>query len=571
MAEIENKIKLTPTQRFWRMIAIDAKEIRNVYYYAIFTGLVSLSLPLGIQAIVNLIQGGRVSSAWIVLVVFVVVGVAVNGILQIFQLRITENLQQKIFARSSFELAYRMPRIKLSELIGKYAPELANRFFDTITIQKGIAKILIQISTAALQVIFGLILLSLYHEFFVIFSIFLIVMLVAIFRYFGPRGIKTSLNESNQKYKTAYWLEEVARTHKTFKLAGDTSLPFTRVDQHVNNYIEARESHFKVLIGQYASLVVFKVIVAAGLLAIGGVLVMEQVMNIGQFVAAEIIILLIISSVEKLITSLDTIYDVLTGMEKIGLVTDLELEKSEGLDLNKECQDLNALDIDIDKAYFTYPKTGREVIKNVRLSIKGGEHIMIAGKNESGKSALIELMAGMYDLNQGVISYQGFPIENLNIETLRGTIGTCLATEELFHATLLENITLGRDGATFDRVKFVCDKLGINEFIKRLPQGFETMLDPGSDILPEAIIYMVLIARAIVDSPKVVLFEYTFEHFDDEQKEKIVSFLLDKSNGWTFITSSNDPYLAKRCDRVVIMSGGRIRQIGDYDQVKDEL
>lgn len=571
MADIDNKTKLTPTQRFWRMVATDAKEIRNVYYYAIFTGLVSLSLPLGIQAIVNLIQGGRVSSAWIVLVVFVVVGVAVNGTLQIFQLRITENLQQKIYARSSFELAYRIPRIKLSELIGKYAPELANRFFDTITIQKGIAKILIQISTAALQVIFGLILLSLYHEFFVIFSIFLIIMLYAIFKYFGPRGVNTSLNESKHKYKTAYWLEEVARTHKTFKLAGDTSLPFSRVDQHVNRYLEARESHFKVLIGQYASLVVFKVIVAAGLLAIGGVLVMEQVMNIGQFVAAEIIILLIISSVEKLINSLDTIYDVLTAMEKIGLVTDLELEKSDGLDLNKECATMSSLEIDIDKAFFTYPNTDREVIKNIRLSIKGGEHIMITGRNESGKSAIIELLAGMYDLDQGVISYQGFPIENLNIETLRSSIGTCLATEELFHATLLENITVGRDGATFDRVKHVCGKLGINEFIKKLPQGYETMLDPGSDILPEAIIFMVLIARAIVDNPKVVLFEYTFEHFDNEQKERIIDFLLDKSNGWTFIASSNDPYLAQRCDRIVVMSGGRIRQIGDYDQVKDEL
>lgn len=562
---------LSPNQRFWKMVATDAKEIRSVYYYAIFTGLVSLSLPLGIQAIVNLIQGGRVSSAWIVLVVFVVVGVAVNGTLQIFQLRITENLQQKIFARASFEFAYRIPRIKLSELIGKYAPELTNRFFDTINIQKGIAKILISISTAALQVVFGLILLSLYHEFFIIFSVFLILMLYAIFKYFGPKGLGTSLDESTHKYKTAYWLEEIARTHKTFKLAGNSNLPFTRIDKHVSKYIQAREAHFKVLVGQYASLVLFKVIVVAGLLAIGGILVMEQVMNIGQFVAAEIIILLIISSVEKLIGSIDTIYDVLTGMEKIGLVTDLELEKSEGLDLTKECEDFNSLEIDIDKAFFTYPGTNREVIKNIRISIKGGEKIMLTGKNESGRSAVIELLAGMYELDQGVISYQGFPIENLNIESLRGAIGTCLATEELFHATLLENITVGREGATFNRVKYVCEKLGVSDFIKKLPLGYDTMLQPGSDVLPEPIIFKLLIARAIVDNPKVVLFEYTFEHFDLEQKERIVDFLLDKENGWTFIASSNDHYLAQRCDRIVVMSGGRIRQIGNYDQIKDEL
>lgn len=562
---------LKPTQRFWKMVATDAKEIRNVYYYAIFAGLVNLSLPLGIQAIVNLIQGGRVSSAWIVLVVFVVVGVALNGTLQIFQLRITENLQQKIYARASFEFAYRLPRIKLVELVEKFAPEMTNRFFDTINIQKGIAKILITISTAALQVIFGLILLSLYHEFFIVFGVFLVLLLYFIFRYFGPKGLQTSIDESTHKYKTAYWLEEVARTHKTFKLAGNTTLPFTRTDKHVSAYIDARENHFKVLVGQWASLVVFKVIVAAGLLAIGGILVMEQVMNIGQFVAAEIIILLIISSVEKLIVSLDTIYDVLTGMEKIGQVTDLELEKSEGLDLMKECSDQEGLDVDMDKIYFTYPGTTREVLKNVRLSFEKHEHVMISGKNESGKSAIIELLAGMYDPDEGVISYQGFPIENLNIETLRSTIGTCLSSEELFHATLLENITVGREGATFDRVKKVCEKLGISEFIKKLPHGYETMIKPGTDILSEEMIYKLLIARAIVDNPKVILFEYTFEHFDDKQRKLIIDYLLDKENGWTFIASSNDHYLAQRCDRVVIMSGGRVRQIGDYDQVKDEL
>ena len=99
--------------RFWLLLKPDKLEIRNVYFYALFNGLVYLSLPVGIQAIINLIQGGQVSTSWIILVIFVILGIALNGILTISQMRIVENLQQKIFTRAAFEFAYRIPRIKL--------------------------------------------------------------------------------------------------------------------------------------------------------------------------------------------------------------------------------------------------------------------------------------------------------------------------------------------------------------------------------------------------------------------------------------------------------------------------
>ena len=120
---------LTAWQRLMGLLSLDKKDIFQIFYYAIFAGLVNLSLPLGIQAIINLIQGARVSTSWIVLVILVTMGVAFVGALQLMQIRIIENLQQKIFTRSSFEFAYRFPKIKMSELKNFYPPELANRFF----------------------------------------------------------------------------------------------------------------------------------------------------------------------------------------------------------------------------------------------------------------------------------------------------------------------------------------------------------------------------------------------------------------------------------------------------------
>ena len=105
----------TPLQRFINLLKLDKKDIYQVFFYAVFSGIVSLSLPLGIQAIINLIQGGRVSLSWIILVIVVILGVAFNGVLKLMQLRITESIQQKIFIRSSFEFSYRFPKIKYTE------------------------------------------------------------------------------------------------------------------------------------------------------------------------------------------------------------------------------------------------------------------------------------------------------------------------------------------------------------------------------------------------------------------------------------------------------------------------
>lgn len=557
-------------QRLWRLLKPDSKEIKNVYVYSIFNGLVNLSLPLGIQAIINLIQGGQMNTSWIVLVVIVVMGVAATGILHILQLRITENLQQKIFTRAAFEFAYRIPRIKMEALYKYYAPELMNRFFDTISLQKGLSKVLIDFSSATLQVTFGLLLLSFYHSFFILFSIGLLLIVYAIFRFTTKKGLKTSLKESKEKYKVAHWLEELARTHSTFKLAGRTDLPLQRVDKHVGDYLEARESHFKVLVGQYSLMVLFKVLVATGLLAIGGILVMEQQMNIGQFVAAEIIILTVMSSVEKLILSLETIYDVLTSLEKIGQVSEMEIEETEGIDFCNECTE-KGLDVKLDKVTFSYPGAIHPVLSNINLEIKGGERLMIKGRNQSGKSSLLQIIAGLYHVQGGSITYNDLSINNLQLESLRSVIGDSLSQELLFEGSLLENITIGRPAATFENVKWAVKNLNLEDDINALPKGFDTIIDPEGKKLPRSFVQKLILARSIADKPRLLLLEDVFIHIDEFDRAALCDFITDRSNPWTLVAVSSDENFAQKCDSIAIISEGKIIKKGSYSELKNDL
>jgi ABC-type bacteriocin/lantibiotic exporter with double-glycine peptidase domain len=237
------KTVLTATQRLTGLLQLDRKDIKQIIFYAIFAGIVSLSLPLGIQAIINLIQGAQMSTSWIILVVLVTIGTVFVGALQLMQMRILENVQQKLFARSSFEFAYRFPKIKMSELSDFYPPELANRFFDTLTIQKSLPKILIDFPAAILQIIFGLLLLSFYHPFFIIYGVLLIFLVYLVFKFTAQKGLDTSLDESKQKYKVAHWIQEIARTITSFKLSGQTSLALEKNDKIKIEYLRARERH----------------------------------------------------------------------------------------------------------------------------------------------------------------------------------------------------------------------------------------------------------------------------------------------------------------------------------------
>ena len=563
---MKRDISITPLKRFFNLLKIDKQDIFSIYIYALFNGLVALSLPLGIQAIISLISGGQVSTSWIVLVIIVIVGVALNGIMQIMQLSISENLQQKIFTRSAFEFAYRIPRMKMEETDKTHMPELVNRFFDTLSVQKGLSKILLDFSTSTLQVVFGLILLSLYHPFFILFSLVLVFIVYLIFRYTAPKGLKTSLQESKYKYEVAHWLEELARTMETFKLAGNSPLPLDKTDDLVEDYLQARKAHFKTLLVQYINLVGFKVVVAAGLLLIGGLLVINQQMNIGQFVASEIIIILVLNSVEKLILSMETIYDVLTSVEKIGNVTDIPLDASNDTNITNK----NEGGLSLDLTNFTFKFRGQKApsIQDVNLSIKAGEKLALVGENGSGKSLLLQLFAGIFDEFTGALTYNGVSIRNWNKEELQSQIGDNLLREDIFQGTLWENITLGKPSIEKEYGFEILKVVGLKEFVESLAQGFSTKLLPGGKGLPKSIRIKIILARGLVNKPQLILLDDTFHQLKKSDRNSLLSFL--KNEKATVIGVSNDSEVLNYFDKVAFVANGRIPDVCQVEAVKNK-
>ncbi|MDB9720384.1 ATP-binding cassette domain-containing protein [Winogradskyella sp.] len=550
----QNKVLLTPWQRFVGILKLERKDVRQVLYYAVFSGLIALTLPLGIQAIINLIQGAQVSTSWIVLVVLVTLGVAFVGILQLMQMRIIEMIQQRIFMRASFEFTYRFPKIKMDQLLNYYPPELANRFFDVLNIQKGLSKLLLDVPSAVLQIVFALILLSLYHPFFMAFGILLIILIYIVFKFTIQRGMETSLLESKQKYKVAHWIQEVARSISSFKVSGKTSLALNKNDYLVNGYLEARENHFKILVLQFIQMIGFKIIVTAGLLIIGGLLVLNQEMNIGQFVAAEIIILLVITSVEKLILGLESFYDVLTSLEKMGQVVDKEIEDQTGEAPNFS-EDFK---IQLDNISYNVPNRSTHILKNISLVIKAKSRILIQGESGAGKSSLIRLVAGIIKPTEGSVYLNDNNLNNLQLNTYRASLGLALSDETPFEGSILDNITFGDTDITQAEIDDVIKNTKLSQFIKESEKGINTIIYPEAKQTSYTVAKKIILARAIVKKPKLLILEDPLEHFEKDEALELIKFLTDASHPWTLIVVSFNKDWASNCTESITLKKGQI-------------
>lgn len=311
----------------FRLLSNDRRDMGRVVVFATLHGAVSLSFPLGIQALIGQIMGGRLSASWWLLVTGVLLAILLAGVLYLMQLRIVELLQQRIFVRSSFEFAHRIPLLRSDVLRKDYLPDLINRFFDTLTVQKELPKLIVDGATAVLQIFFGLLLLLLYDTWFVMVAIVIIALVVLAIRVSLYRGLSTSYEESTHKHEVAQQLEEMARIGPALKAEGETGRAHSRVDAAVNRYLDARTRHFRILYGQHIWMVIVRFAFTALLLIAGGALVVERTVSIGEFVAVEIVFFIIMNNSEKIFRLLEGLYDVHAGVEKIASVVQLPLEK----------------------------------------------------------------------------------------------------------------------------------------------------------------------------------------------------------------------------------------------------
>ncbi len=352
-------------------------------------------------------------------------------------------------------------------------------------------------------------------------------------------------------------------------MAGKTDLPMEQTDHLSGKYLRSRRAHFSILVRQYGFLVFFKVLIAGGLLLLGGLLVFDAQMNIGQFVAAEIVIVQIISSVEKLVYSIETIYDVLTGLEKLGAVTDLELE-NQGEEDQVELRGEDPLNIKLKNINLDSPQWGHRILHDISFEVKHGQKIGITGTMSSGKSSLLQLIAGLFDSYEGALLYNSIPHRKVRLETLRSLIGDNLRQEEVFEGSILENISLRRESVSQENVMQLIDLVGLKDFVEDLPNGIFTQLPSSGLGLASSTRNRILMARSLAGQHNLLLLEDNWFDVDDKTRQVWLDYLCFDC-GQSVIIATNNRKSLERMDHIMVLDKGRIVKEGKYEDLKDDL
>ncbi len=348
----------------------------------------------------------------------------------------------------------------------------------------------------------------------------------------------------------------MARNNFSFRNELNYDFALKKNNQIVSDYLNYREKHFDVIKRQFSQLIVFKIIITASLLSIGGFLVLSQEMNIGQFVAAEIIILLVINSVEKVIIGLETFYDVLTSIEKIGQVTDLELEEDTIIN-NDTCY--TDIVLETENIKFKFPDSKKEVLNAISIKIEQGEKIVLDGENGSGKTTLIRLLSGLLQPTSGSFYINDDTFRKINLKQYRSQIGSIIHSETPFEGTILENITFKDPSIPFEDIKWVIDGVQLSSFIKTLPKGLDTKIFPEGKQLSSSNAQKILLARSIIHRPKILFYEDPTDNMDEKVANEIIDFITSDTNKWTVIVSSKNPYWKTKCSRKITMHNGFIQ------------
>lgn len=550
-------METTPKQHgynLFKFITKEKKDVTNIYFYAILNGLVYLSIPLGIQSIVSFVMGATMATSIYLLIILVVIGTWLVGYFRLKVMQIIEKIQQKIFVEFSLAFAEKLPKVNLRDTRKYYLPELVNRFFDTQNLQKGISKILLEIPTAIIQILFGILLLSFYHPWFLVFGALVIICVIIIFRFTMEKGIQSSIDESEKKYEVASWIEDIADSIKTFKINSKTDLHLSGVDERVVEYLDFRTSHFRVLEVQYKTIIAFKVIISLAMLVIGTYLLINQQLNIGAFIATEIVVLGIMTAVEKLIISLESYYDVIAALAKLNKVKDLPEERNGEIVLEENAQ---GIELEFKEVNFSFDEH-QNILSNINFKIPENSITVISGKLGAGKSLLLNMITGFYEPTSGSVLFDKIPLKNINKTELRNQIALYLDDMTIIKGTVQENIVLGNKNISPESILDLAEEIGIENISSQFSAGFYTEISETDTEISFSSKKKILLLRSLLGNKRLLVLEDPLDGMNDEFRNKIMQYFHKIKKSTTIIIVSQDQNLLQLADHRLHLQNGTL-------------
>jgi putative ABC transport system ATP-binding protein len=517
---------VTPWSRLVALARSERHDIGVVVVFAVAVGVMALATPLAVEALVTTVAFGGLIQPLVVLSLMLLLFLSLGAMLRGVQTYVVEVLQQRVFVRLVADLAYRLPRARAESFDRQYGPELMNRFFDVLTVQKTGALLLLDGLAIVLQTVIGMVLVAIV---IVVFGM-------------GRGAVRTSIAESRAKYDVAAWLEELARHPTAFHTRLGSEYALHRADALATFYVQHRRAHFRVVMRQIVGALSLQVLASVGLLGLGGWLVMAGQLTLGQLVAAELIVTVIVGSFAKMGKHLEGFYDLLAAMEKLGHLTDLPIEPAGAVTHRADGPAALRL-INVAYGFGKHP-----VVRGVHMAIESGERCAIVGPPGAGKSLLLDLMHGARAPAAGHVELDGLDLRELRLDVVQDQVAM-IRDVEIFAGTIADNVHLDRPGVGPIEVRRALDAVGLLNEVLEFPSGLQTPLLTGGRPLSESQTRRLMLARAIAARPRVLLLDRALDGLPSTAASATLDAFLGTGAPWTAVVVTDDPAVLARCPR----------------------
>jgi putative ABC transport system ATP-binding protein len=536
---------VTPLRRFIGLLRMDSADIGTIVLFAFVSGVLALATPLAVESLVNVVSWGTFLQPLVVLGLILLTCLGMAGVLKVLQTFLVELIQRRQFVRIVSDLAHRFPRANQAALAGQYPRELANRLFDIMTIQKATAVLLLDGVSIVLTTVLGLVLLAFYHPFLLGFDIVLVMAMISITWLLGRGGVGTAIDESITKYRVVHWLQDVIANPSIFKTGGGETLAIQRANQLAADYIIARKRQFSVVIRQVAFAIALQVIASTAVLCLGGWLVIQGQLTLGQLVASELVVTVVVGAFAKAGKSLEKFYDLMAGVDKVGHLIDIPADPRHELGPLPE----GPVAVRWSDLVFQRAASSSRI---PAASIAAGARVAIVGDDVDGRSDLVRTLAGLCEPNQGVAQVGDFDATRAEIGGSGRLVGIA-ADKEIFTGTLRQNVDLGRPGIGQSRVREVLGQVGLSEATLHLADALQTILQSNGHPLSATQIVQLVIARAIASRPKLVIIDGLLDELASADRQRVWSTLAADDAPWTLVVATNREDVANWCQSQIFV------------------
>ncbi len=554
----EGGSSLEPVERLRRLAALERGDVLTVVVYAVAIGLVSLAVPIAAQSLVNTVALTALLQPIVVLAALVLIGLLAAGVLRTLQYKVVETLQQRFFVRTTHDAVRRLTQADVGAFAEQGAPEVMNRFFDVAIVQKTASTLLLDGLSVLLQGAVSLVLLAFYHPLLLAFDVVLILLIGFTLFGLGRGGVSTAIKESKAKYATVAWLEEMATAFRAFKSKESAEFAFSRGDDLARAYVEARRKHFRVLLRQTVASYLLQALATAGLLGLGGWLVIAGQLTLGQLVAAELIVTGVLAGVAKFGKYLEAYYDLVASIDKVGAIVDLRREREGGASYARPDGPAH---LRVDGVAFSYDgKT--QALRDVSFDVPPGARFAVLGTDASGKSTLVDVLYGLRAPSHGRVLLDGVDIRTIPLSDLRRDVAL-LGGAEIFDGTVLDNLRLGREHIGAEAIAEALDIVALASEVGDLPDGALTRLGHTGSRLTSSQAARLTIARGLVAGPRLLIIDEALDGLGTETARKVLRGIASAHQATSVVVFTSREEIANAVGRVMRLDRGVLVDAAD--------